>query len=50
LPVPGGVEEVGGDDRIELGVQQLVVGADDVDERRVWRSARWSVRVDAGLE
>jgi len=32
LPAPGGVGVVGGDDRVELGVQQLVVGADDIDE------------------
>jgi len=41
LPAPGGVGEVGGDDRVELGVQQLVVGTDDINERPRRRGARW---------
>ena len=54
LPAPGGVGEVSGDDRVELGVQQLGVGADDIDERRGRGGARWFARADAhgggGLE
>jgi hypothetical protein len=34
LRAVGGVGEVGGDDRVELGAQQLVVRADEVGERR----------------